>query len=126
MKSARSHGQLNLPPSLLPNPSQSEPVRSNPSQDAEALASTLFAQAMDDAGLTTAEVAYLVQHSESLVSRWRSPEHREQPSFAQLLRLPPSFHLALHKRLDKHYGFSRAALLEAIDALGRLGQAVGL
>lgn len=129
MKSSRSNGQLNLPPSLLPNPSQAETVRRKSSQSSEpveSLASTLFAQAMDDAKLTTAEVAYLVQHSESLVTRWRSPEHREQPSFAQLLRLPPAFHMALHKRLDQHYGFSHAAVRDALEAIGRLAVAVGL
>ena len=134
MPRSRSECQLNLPPSLLTNGSQEAALRTKRSQGADPLtgrsheadrrAAALLDAAFQDARLTNAEIAYLCGIGESLVRRWRSPEYREQPSLGQLLRLPVAFHLALHKALDAAFGFSRAAVAEAIAAIGRLAVAV--
>jgi DNA-binding transcriptional regulator YiaG len=135
MKSSRANAQLNLPPGLLPNSSQPtssraissqhEPVRTICSQEPETLSAQLLHRALDDAGLTSYEVAQLVGVSESLVNRWRSPHHRECPSFVQLLKLPPSFQFQLHRALNRHYGFGRQLLVRVLDDLGAIGLAVG-
>lgn len=89
-------------------------------EEADRLASELFDQALSDAGLTTKEVAYLLGVSDSLVMRMRSPEIRGRVSFTQLLRLPPAFHIALHRRLNARFGFGRAALRDLLEGLGTL------
>lgn len=88
--------------------------------EADLEASKLFDQAITDAGLSNKEVAYLLGKSTSLVHRMRSTEERERVSFSQLLLLPPSFHIALHRRLNHRYGYSRAALARLIEAVSEL------
>lgn len=112
--------QQSLPPMLLPNETHSDPVRPKDTQAADALAAQLFDEALTASGLTTADVAYLLHCSESLVRRMRSHDARERISFPQLLKLPPSFHWALHKAMNRHFGFGRQALLDLLDAAGRL------
>lgn len=96
-----------------------EPFR-KPEDDGYGLASVLFDEALKGSGLTNQEVAFLVTVSESLVQKWRSAESRACPSFAQLLRLPPSFHIALHRVMNKRYGFGRAALRDLLEAAGSI------
>lgn len=100
--------------------SQEGDPRTDGSPDPDAESSRLFDQALQDARIETGEAAYLCGVTDSLVRRWRSSNYREQPSLGQLLRLPPSFHIALHRQMDKRYGFGRAALASLLDAAGAL------
>jgi hypothetical protein len=108
-RSSRAHGQRSLPPMLLPNSSQDEAARRISSDEPEVIAARLFDASVAAAKLTNYEVATLTGVSESLVTRWRSENYRESPSFIQMLRLPPAFHLELHRALNRHYGFRPAA-----------------
>src|SRR5688572_2719774 len=63
--------------------------------------------------------------SRSLVSRWRSPEHREVPSLTQVMTLGPGFQWLFVKELSKFHGFGRLALLDLVESLGELSAAVG-
>lgn len=92
---------------------------------AETLAAEVFDEALIRAGIGTEEAALIVGVSKSLVSRWRSDSYREQPSYAQLLRLPAHFQYAMHKVANQRFGFGRAALLDLLDAAGQLAVAVG-
>lgn len=94
------------------------PFRS--SEQPDALAAELLNAAFDAAGLENKDIAHLCGVSVSLVEKWRSPEARGCPSFLQMLCLPPSFHLALNRAMDKRFGFGRSALLDLLDAAGRL------
>ena len=89
-------------------------------RESERDAARLLDQAFTDAGLETKVIADLCGVSPSLVEKWRSTEARGGPSFLQLLCLPPAFHLAMNKLLNQRYGFGRAALLDLLDAVGRL------
>ena len=91
---------------------------------AEQLAAELLDQALIDCGLSNKEVAHLCGVSVSLVEKWRSAEQRGAPSFVQLLLLPPSFHLALHRAMNRRFGFGRAALAQLLEAAGDLALAV--
>lgn len=119
--------QLNLGPIELENVSPSEPLRNVISQDvdltseqADVIAAQLFDEALKNARIPSSFVAAHLGVSESLVSRWRSPNYREQPSFAQMLRLPFSFQLGLHRAMNARFGFGRAALRDLLDAAGLL------
>ena len=119
--------QLNLPPSLIAKETQDETVRPKRTQndDAATLAAELFDQALTDARITNDEAAYLLGVSASLVRRMRSRDAREGPSFVQLLRLPFSFHLALHRVMNRRLGLGRAMLREVLETLGCLATVVG-
>jgi transcriptional regulator with XRE-family HTH domain len=134
--------QLNLPPALLTNSSQEQDARTNSSrepaartncsEEAERLAALFFdeglREAKDLAGapapISSKEVASLLGVSESMVNRWRSTNYREGPSFTQMLRLPLSFHLALHRAMNRRFGFGRHALRRVLDAVGDLALAI--
>jgi len=137
VKSSSTDRQLNLPPSLLPNVSQTADVRNKVSQTAELrnfvssdgdvtadqadiLSAQLFDGALTLAGISSKEVGILLGVGAPLVSKWRSPEYREQPSFAQMLRLPIGFHIALHRTMNARFGFGRAAIRRLLDAVGDL------
>ena len=122
MKS-RSDSQLNLPPTPLQSVS-SAPVERKKVSPADVDAAALLDEALASARITSKEVAILADVSESLVSRWRSPHYSEAPSFGQMLRLPPSFHLALHRAMNRRFGFGRAALAQLLEAAGDLALAV--
>jgi hypothetical protein len=92
--------------------------------DSARLSSALLKGSFDRAGLTPKDVAHICGVSRSLVDKWLDPDVISAPSFIQLLRLPPSFHLALNREVSKHYGFGREALLRAIYALGDLAMAL--
>jgi len=131
-----SKSQLNLPPSLVANPSGKatsrtslESERAGRTKDSQPdattiLASELFDRALDDARVTSAEAAHLVGVSESLINRMRSPNYRECVSLVQLLRCGPvvvwKFHVALHHKEQ----FGQRALREAMQALSLI--AVGI
>lgn len=152
--SSRDNRQLNLPPAPLTNGSRGGSKRTDRSEPdsaaihetdgrtfrslesdtrtdrsaAVALAAVLFDEALKTAkpkAIESKEVALILDVSESLVRRWRSPNYTEGPSFVQMCCLPASFHFALHKAQNKHFGFGRHVLLDAIDAFGLLAAAVG-
>lgn len=123
MKS-RHQSQLNLPPTLLTNHSQDGAVRTNCSQGPEVMAAQLFDGALADAKLTSKEVAALLGVSESMVNRMRSANYRERISFPQMLLLPPAFHIALHRQMNRQFGFGRAALARLLGAVEDLALVV--
>lgn len=122
--SRRNQSQLNLPPSLLANGTSAEavlPKCTPPGIDAaRELAAMLFDEALTTARITTSEVAYLFDVSESLVRRMRSRDARERASLVQMLLLPPAFHIAMQRAMNKRFGLGKAALLDLLDAVGRL------
>lgn len=129
---SKSNSQLNLPPLPVVKETQQDSPRANHTPanvsrakgtqqpDADEMSAELFDTALTAASVTTAEAAFLLGISESLVRRMRSKDSRERVSFAQLLRLPPAFHLELHRAMNARYGYGRQALLDALDALGRI------
>lgn len=130
--SARRNDQLSLGPMevgnsegadpILRNSENGDPAVRNAEDDRYAVSAELFDAALNDprANLTNKEVAHLVGVSESLVQKWRTPSARTCPSFVQLLRLPPAFHLALHRSMNRRFGFGRAALVDLLEAVGSL------
>ena len=93
-------------------------------RSSEHLAAEVLDGAFSAAGLTNKEIAHLCGVSVSLVEKWRSVEARGCPSFVQMLLLPPAFHLQLHRQLNRHYGFGRAALSRVLEGLGDLALVV--
>jgi len=89
------------------------------SQSSE-LAARWFDEALTRAGLESKEVAHLLGVSVSLVDKWRSTNEQRCPSFVQMLCLPPRFHFELHRVMNRHFGFGRAALARVIEAAGDL------
>lgn len=89
------------------------------------LSAQLFDEALREAKLTSQEVAHLLRVSESLVNRMRSPNYREGVSLRQMLRLPPAFHLELHRAMNRRFGFGRAMLRELLETLGCLAMVAG-
>lgn len=89
--------------------------------ESERMAAEVLDAAFIESGLTTKEAAHLCNCSPSLIEKWRSTESRGAPSFAQLLLLPLSFHVALHRALNRKLGMSRAFLLDALESIGSLG-----
>jgi hypothetical protein len=87
-------------------------------------AADLLNEAFKDAKLENKEAAFLCGVSESLVEKWRSKDQRGAPSFVQMLCLPPKFHYALHKQMNKRYGFGKAALRDLMDAAGSLAMVI--
>lgn len=121
------HHQMTFGPAPVAKGTQDEAVRPKCTQqaDPDEMSAELFDAALTRARITTAEVAYLFGVSESLVRRMRSKNARERVALSQLLRLPPAFHLALHAELNAKYGFGRQALLDLLDAVGRLAVVLG-
>jgi hypothetical protein len=127
VKSSRLDGQLSFGPTSLANGTQPEAVLPKCTQrdDAHEIAAVLFDESLTAARIETAEAAYLLGISESLVRRMRSKDARERVSFAQLLKLPPSFHLELHRAMNRRFGFGRQLLARVLDDLGALALSVG-
>lgn len=135
---SRANSQLSLPPMPVAKGTHEASARGNHTQeeaerpkethahghltaeDAHAMAARIFDEALTDARITTAECAHLLGISESLVRRMRSGDARERVAFAQMLRLPPAFHIAMHRAMNRRFGFARAALSQLIDAAGAL------
>lgn len=99
-------------------------MRTNRSQEPDALAAQLFDEALTQASITSQEAAYCIGVSDALVRRWRLVDHRERPSFVQLLCLPPAFHLEMNRAISRRFGFGRAALAQVLEGLGDLALAV--
>lgn len=122
MKS-RSQFQMNLPPVEVRGSEQPKATFRKSEQDAEPfgrseqLAAKLLDAAFEAAGLDNKEIAHLCGVSVSLVEKWRSTEARGCPSFVQLLCLPPSFHIALHRQMNRKFGFGRAAVARLLGAV---------
>lgn len=129
-RSARPDDQLRLPPMELRdseqvpaafrNSEQPDQVFGKSEQNAAALLNVAFAQA----GLENKDIAHLCGVSVSLVEKWRAADSRGCPSFAQLLMLPPAFHIELHRVMNKRFGFGRAALQRLTDAMADLALVV--
>lgn len=125
--SSRSHLQLNLPPTEVrssEHPSaafrKSEHAGKPDQNDTAELAAALFDEALTRAQLTNKDVAHLLGVSVSMVEKMRSTEARGCPSFAQMLRLPPAFHIEMHRAMNRRFGFGRRALLDLMEAAGTL------
>ena len=123
MKSASANkDQLSLGPLELrgSEPQGSTFRSSEPNSEAlgssEQLAAELLHAAFKRAGLDNKDIAHLCGVSQSLVEKWRSTEARGCPSFVQMLCLPPSFHISLHREMNARFGFGRAALARLIGA----------
>ena len=91
----------------------------------EMLTSVLFDQACLRFGKKNLWIATTLGVSESLVSRWRNPDHREGPSLAQVIALGEEFQRAFKKEQEKYHGWGRKALMDVIEAVGELAEAVG-
>jgi hypothetical protein len=60
--------------------------------------------------------------SKSLVSRWRSPEYAELPTYAHVVALGPDFERAYSKSVSQMNGWGRVALMDVVQALGDLAE----
>ena len=90
-------------------------------QAAEILAAAIFSAALDAAGITRDEAAFLMGRvTRSMVDQMCSKTVPKAPSLIQLLMLPPSFHIALIQELDTHFGLGRAVLARVQQTLGTL------
>lgn len=124
--------QLNLPPTEVRSSERAEPAFRKTESDESAvdrgyiLAAELFDAAMENTRpeLANKEVSHLCGVSVSLVEKWRKPDTRACPSLMQMLLLPPAFHYALHKEMNRRFGFGRAALRDLLDAVGLVSLAV--
>src|SRR4051812_41977427 len=103
MTTKRSTVQLNLPATLLSNSAQGDGVlrSSEHGDEATRVASELFDLACAAARLQSKEIAAICGVSRSLADKWRSVDARECPSLAQLLKLPITFQLALHRAMNQ-------------------------
>lgn len=99
----------------------SEPVTAD---SVHAISAALFDEALENAHLTSKDVAFLWNCSVSNVEKMRSRGMRTCPSLVQLLLLPPRFHYELHKALNRRYGYGRQALRELLDVMGTLALVV--
>lgn len=121
MRSSRRKDQLSLPPmELRASERQGTAFRKSEQGDealgkTEQIAAVLLNEAFDACGLENKEIAHLCDVSVSLVDKWRSTEARGCPSFVQMLLLPPSFHLELHRAMNARFGFGRAILRRFLD-----------
>lgn len=130
--SSPTNAQLNLPPVALPNRSPDGGVRTISSHEPEVLTALLFDEALREtkdlrgrpAPITTKEAAALLGVSESLVTRWRSPHHRETPSLVQFMRLPSNFHVAWLRAMNPRVGFGQQLLRRLLDDLSDLALVV--
>ena len=90
----------------------------------EQFAAELLHEALKVAGLDNKDIAYLCGVSQSLVEKWRSTEARGCPSYAQLLCLPASFHIALFRLMNKKLGLGRALIADVLQDVSLLALAV--
>jgi hypothetical protein len=60
--------------------------------------------------------------SKSLVSRWRSPEYAELPTYAHVVALGPDFERVYSRVVRKANGWGRVALLDLLDAAGDVAE----
>lgn len=88
------------------------------------LASELFDAALTAALLESKEVAAFLDVSVSTVDKWRNPNERSVPSFAQMLCLPLSFHLALNRVMNRRFGFWRAIARDLFETVGQFAAAL--
>jgi hypothetical protein len=94
-------------------------------EQAGILAAEVLDEALIMSGIGTEQAALTIGVSTGMVSKWRSATYRERPSYAQLLQLPPEFHLAMNRIVSRRFGFARAALAMLMDAAGDLAVAIG-
>lgn len=103
----------------------SQPAELTPEQ-AHILAAVVLNEALETCdSVTPKQLAIHLDVSESLISRWRKPEHRERPSYVQVMSFPPALLLVMNRIVNRRFGFVRAALLNLVDAAGDLAIAVG-
>lgn len=120
---SRDQHQLNLPPSeVRRSDSPTTPVRNSDhhTDRSRSLSAIILQDAFEGAGLEHKEVAAVLGVSISLVDKWCDPNADKSPSFAQLLLLPPSFHVALIQQFDRQFGLGREMLARVQQTLGTL------
>lgn len=60
--------------------------------------------------------------SEAMVSKWRSPDYTELPTYAHIVALGPEFERAYSKSVSQVNGWGRIALMDVVSALGDLAE----
>jgi hypothetical protein len=122
----RSNSERPLPLMPLENLSRGADSRKKVSpDDSDRISAEIFDAALTAADIESTWVAAHLGVSESLVSRWRSPNYTEAPSFTQMLRLPVSFHWELNRATSKRFGFGRRAIAQVLEGLGMLAMEQG-
>lgn len=87
----------------------------------EMLISVCFDEACMAAGLSNKEIASACGiASDSMVSRWRSPEHKDCPSLVQVLKLGPDFLRLMNRGFSRRCGWGAKALLDLAHAVGEI------
>lgn len=127
MSRQRSDSQGMLPPMEVRTSEGQAPTFRKPEStldQAYALSADLFDAALTAANIPTSYVAAKLHVTDSLVHKWRSKDARACPSHVQMLQLPLSFHLALHRAMSCRHGFGVAALRRLLDAAGDLALAM--
>lgn len=128
--SAQSNHQGSLGPLLLRGSEQPSPTFRKSEQPAETvdsteqIASRLFAEACERAGLTSKDIAAACGVSISLADKWQSPEQRGCPNAVQLLLLGADFYLEYHRALNRHFGWGRRILTGLLEGLSDLAMVV--
>lgn len=121
---ARTHHQLGLPPAPLQKVSSPEPGETLTAE--ERAASQDFDAAIASCGLAAKVIAIHAGVSESLVSRWRSPQHRDFPNIAQIERLPLEFQAAYLRLRFRRTNVAAVMAARVTESVQMLGLAAGL
>jgi len=93
------------------------------------VASVVYDKAVIRSGLKALAISEMLRvaecpASESLISRWRNPTQRESPSLVQLCAHGPEFLRLFKRELEVYHGWGRLALLDVVNALGDLAEAM--
>lgn len=78
----------------------------------------ILSEAFAIANLDPKEIAHLCFVSRSLAEKWQKSDQRACPNLIQLLLLPPTFWVAIHRVTNRRYGFGVAALHRLLEDLG--------
>jgi hypothetical protein len=92
-------------------------------------ASVIFNMAIEKAGVKPDWIAAELSRqdfrvSATLVSYWRNPDRTELPNNAHIAALGPEFERTYAKCQSKVNGWAFTALLEAMQAMGNLAEAI--
>jgi hypothetical protein len=69
---------------------------------------------------TLTEAGFRVNNA--MVSKWRSPDYTELPTYAHIVALGPEFERAYAKAISQVNKWSRVALMDVVAALGDLAE----
>ena len=89
------------------------------------IASVIFDMACIRFGEKDEALAITVGVSRSMVTRWRDLDAREVPNTAQIAALGEDFNRIYGKVRNRFYGFGKRALIDLLDSVGELAEAVG-